>query len=138
MKTEFHYGCLPVNYPKFLERPFLKTPLDGCYCSAVWHLPVKSMQDFCWEQWLKLITSDWQVQKQPPKVFYKKLFLGILQYSQENIWLESLFIKVARLRDWHFVKKRLQHKCFLVNILKFLRTSILKNILRGAASASTC
>ena len=36
--------------------------------------------------------------------------------------LESLFNKVAGL------KKRLQHKCFPVNIVKFLKTPILKNI----------
>ena len=28
----------------------------------------------------------------------------------------------------NFIKKRLQHKCFLVNIAKFLSTPILKNI----------
>ena len=29
---------------------------------------------------------------------------------------------------WNFIKKRLQHRCFAVNIGKFLRTPILKNI----------
>ena len=28
----------------------------------------------------------------------------------------------------NFIKKRLQHRCFLVNIANFLRTPILKNI----------
>ena len=40
--------------------------------------------------------------------------------------LESLFNQVAGLKG--FIKKRLQNKCFPVNIAKFLRTTILKNI----------
>ena len=47
-----------------------------------------------------------------------KLFLKILQYSQENTCVE----------------KRLQHRCFPVHISKFLRTLILKKHMRTAAS----
>ena len=36
--------------------------------------------------------------------------------------LESLFDKVAGLKVCNFIKKRLQHRCFPVNIAKFLRT----------------
>ena len=36
--------------------------------------------------------------------------------------------KVAVLQACNFVKKRLQHRCFPVDIAKFLRTPILKNI----------
>ena len=36
--------------------------------------------------------------------------------------------QVCNLRDCNFIKKRLQPRCFLVNIAKFLRTAILKNI----------
>ena len=42
--------------------------------------------------------------------------------------LEFLFKKVAGLQTWKFTKKRLQHRCYLVNIKKFLRTAILKNV----------
>ena len=42
--------------------------------------------------------------------------------------LESLFNKVAGLLACNFIKKRLQHRCFPVNVAKFLRTDILKNI----------
>ena len=38
--------------------------------------------------------------------------------------LESLFNKVVD----SFIKKRLQHRCFPLNIANFLRTTILKNI----------
>ena len=41
--------------------------------------------------------------------------------------LKSLFNKVAGLQAWNFIKKRLQHSCFLVNIVKFLTTLISKN-----------
>ena len=50
--------------------------------------------------------------------------------------LESLFNKVAGLKAWrleglkacNFIKKRLKGRCFPVNIAKFLRAPILKNI----------
>ena len=37
------------------------------------------------------------------------------------------FNKVADLEACNFIKKRLQHRCFPVNIAKFLRAPILKN-----------
>ena len=42
--------------------------------------------------------------------------------------LELLFNIVAGLKNCSFITKRFQHQYFIVNILKFLRTSILKNI----------
>ena len=45
--------------------------------------------------------------------------------------LESYFNKVAGLQAYNFIKKRVQHRCFPVNITKLLRTSILKNIVKG-------
>ena len=42
--------------------------------------------------------------------------------------LESLFIRAAGLKTCNFIKNRLKHRCFPVNIVKFLRTPILKNI----------
>ena len=41
--------------------------------------------------------------------------------------LESLFDKVAVLQPSNFIKDRLQHRCFPVNIAKFLTAPILKN-----------
>ena len=38
------------------------------------------------------------------------------------------FDKNAGLLACNFIKKRLQHRCFLANIHKFLRTPVLKNI----------
>ena len=42
--------------------------------------------------------------------------------------LESLFSKVASFLDCNVIKKRLQDRSFFVNIAKFLRTTVLKNI----------
>ena len=43
-----------------------------------------------------------------------------------NIYHQKKFRK--RLQSWNFVKKRIQHRCFLVNIVKLLRAPVLKNI----------
>ena len=42
--------------------------------------------------------------------------------------LVTLFNKVAGAKACDFIEKRLQHRCFPVNIAKFLRAYILKNI----------
>ena len=42
--------------------------------------------------------------------------------------LESVFNKIAGIQAYNFIKGRFQHMCFPVEILKFLRTHILKNI----------
>ena len=44
-------------------------------------------------------------------------------FTEKTPVLESLFNKVAGL-----IKKRLQHRCFPVNILKLFRTPILMNM----------
>ena len=48
-------------------------------------------------------------------------FLGLPQYSQENTCVGVSFNKVAALKASRFIKKKLQHWCFPVNIGKFLR-----------------
>ena len=56
-------------------------------------------------------------------------FLKVLQYSHRNNCVGGLFLnKNAALDYWNFIKKRLQHRCFPMNIAKFLRTPVLKNI----------
>ena len=56
---------------------------------------------------------------------FKKLFLNISHYSQENTLVGVSFYRLARLKTWNFLKKGLQHRCFPVNIAKFLSTLIL-------------
>ena len=48
--------------------------------------------------------------------------------------LESPFNKVTGLKACNFIKKRLQHMRFLVNIAKFLRTALLWNTLLTASA----
>ena len=43
---------------------------------------------------------------------------------------ESLFNKVAGLKDCNFIKKRLQHRCFPVKFANFLRTPFFTEHLR--------
>ena len=48
--------------------------------------------------------------------------------------VESLFNKVVGLQARNFIKRRLQHRCFPVNIAKFLRGTSFEDYLRMAAS----
>ena len=50
----------------------------------------------------------------------KQMILKIPQYSQENTCVGMSFSKIALK---FFIKKRLQHRYFPVNIAKFLRTA---------------
>ena len=60
------------------------------------------------------------VQKQPLEVFFeKKVFLKVLQISQENTYV-GVFC--------NFLKKRPQNRCFHVKFAKLIGTPILKNI----------
>ena len=42
--------------------------------------------------------------------------------------LEFIFNKVVDFQACNFIENRLQRRCFLVNIVQFLRTTFLKNI----------
>ena len=84
--------------------------------------------------WLK--AKDWQIMPITEQLLYqtdKSSYWGCsiknavrirknLQYSHKTIVLKSLLI------NFKFIKKGLQHRCFPVNIAKFLRKPILKNI----------
>ena len=69
-----------------------------------------------------------QIQKQPPEVFYKKGVPRNFVKSTEKNLCHNLFLnKVAGLRTATSLKKRLWHRCFPVNFVKFLRTHFLQN-----------
>ena len=55
----------------------------------------------------------------------KKVFLEILQNSEENTCARASFLIVSGLRPSTLLKKRLWHKCFPVTFAKFLRTPFL-------------
>ena len=56
----------------------------------------------------------------------KRLFLKFFAKFIQIV--ESLFNENASLQSCNFIKKRLQHRCSPVDIAKFLRTPVLKNI----------
>ena len=66
--------------------------------------------------------SNFNRQKQPPQVFLKLSVLKNLSNFTGRHLCWSLI--VIKLQDWkpsacNFIKKRLQHRCFLVNIVEF-------------------
>ena len=63
------------------------------------------------------------------QVFYTKVIIKNFAIFTEKQLRWSLFLnKNAGLQSWNFIKKRLQHRFFPVNIAKFLRTPVLENI----------
>ena len=63
-------------------------------------------------------------------VLWKKLFLEISQNWQENTGVRASFL--IKLQAWPatLLKKRLWHRCFPVNFVKFLRTPFLTEYLQ--------
>ena len=60
--------------------------------------------------------------------------IGVLKVSnihRKTLVLKSLFSEVASLEAYKFIKKRLQHRCFPVNVANFLRKLYLKNTTVG-------
>ena len=65
-----------------------------------------------------------------PEVFCKKVFLKILQNSQENPCVRVSFLIKLQAPLATLLKKRLWHRCFPVNFAKFLRTLFFAEHLR--------
>ena len=65
------------------------------------------------------------------KCFVKKVFLKTLQNSQEKLCWSLFFNKVAGLRPESLLKKRLQYRCFPLNLVKFFKNSFFKNTSAG-------
>ena len=65
-------------------------------------------------------------QRQPPEVLYKKAVLkNFAKFIGKHLcW--SLFLLKVQAQAYNFIKKILQHRCFPVNIVKFLRTFLRK------------
>ena len=59
------------------------------------------------------------------KCFVKKVFLEILQNSQETTCAKVFSNKVTSLKPATLLKKRIWHRCFPVNFRKFLETPFL-------------
>ena len=74
----------------------------------------------------QLILIFWlfqKFQKQPPEVFCKKgVLLNFAKFIGKHLCQSLFFNKVAGLSSATLLKKRLWHRCFLVNFMKFFRT----------------
>ena len=66
--------------------------------------------------------SNWYIQKQPTEVFSRNGALRNFTKFTEKHLCQSLFFKKVASRPVTLLKKRLWHKCFSVNFVKFLRT----------------
>ena len=71
------------------------------------------------------------------KVFYKKVLLKISQYSQENRPATLLKLYIHRKKACNFIKKRLQHRCFPVNIVNFKNTYLEEHLQTAAFKKRT-
>ena len=68
------------------------------------------------------------LKKQPPEGFCKKSVLKkFRKIHQKTPVLDSLFKRFSGLRPGTLLKKRLQHRCFQVNFVTFLRTPFSQN-----------
>ena len=80
--------------------------------------------------WLEFQSVKSSNLKQPPEVFYiKGVVKNFAKFTGKHLGQSLLFNKVAGLRSATLLKKRLWHRCFSVNFVKFLRTPFLQNTL---------
>ena len=71
-----------------------------------------------------LILKSYKTRRSCPDVFYKKDVLrNFAKFTEKHLCQSLFFNKVAGLRPATLLKKRLCHRCFPVNFVKFLRTS---------------
>ena len=72
---------------------------------------------------MKLYKQCWNCGSSRPEVFCKKGVLrNFTKFTGKHVYQSLFFNKVAGLRPATFLKKRLWHRCFPVNFVKFLRT----------------
>ena len=108
--------CLSVCF--FFVVVFLKIALKTAFSSGLIREQIKD--SFLFND-LKWLFTD-----------VKIVVLKILRYSQENICVWVFFlIKLRAGKPATLLKKRLQHRCLLVKIAKFLRVVFLKNNFGG-------
>ena len=126
----FGIGALLSVCCIFSEHIFLRTPLDGCfwilYFASIYFVNVYDAKK------LGMYFLQSKKTKSSHKNFYsfrsshqrcsmQKVFLEI---SQESTCARvAFFNKVEAQRPATFLKKRIWHRCFPVNFVKFLRTS---------------
>ena len=68
----------------------------------------------------------------PPLMFSREIY-EFFRSSHRRCFMEKTVLKnfgifTGKLQGFNFIKNRLQHRCFSLNIAKFLRTPISKNM----------
>ena len=67
--------------------------------------------------------------KQPFAVFFR---IGVLKnfaiFTEKHLCWSLFLYKKTRLQSWNFIKKRLQHRCFPVNIANFFKAPVSNKI----------
>ena len=75
-----------------------------------------------------LFLPCFEVDKQPPDVFYKRGVLkNVAKIREKHLCWSLVFHNISCCRPSTLFKKRLWHRCFHVNFAKFSGTSFLKN-----------
>ena len=94
---------------------------------------IKKVNLLCFHHWClsRKFKNVLQEQKQPPEVFCKSDILkSFTIFTEKRLCWSHFFNKVPEscLQHSRFIKKRLQHRCFSMNIVNILRTRTMKNI----------
>ena len=101
-----------ISWSLHLENFTLQNKQPSCCCMTTTWWKHAFLQDIPVALHLKVTKAACSIEKAVLKKFI----------SQENIWV---FNKVAGLQACSFIKRRPQHRCFFINIAKFLRALIL-------------
>ena len=118
LKKKLWHRCFPVNYAKFLRSTFHRTPpgllLSGNELQNLLKLLIQNsiIEIKKMRKRSKLVTeSEYSlIRSSRPEVFCKKNVLrNFKKATGKHLW-QSLFLK-----------KRVWHSCFSVNVVKFLR-----------------
>ena len=125
----------------FSKYLFLKNTSDDCFC--LWSiarrcsqkslrlersLKIATKSSIWWFSWAQLFFICVVQEAANRGVSIKSYILKIFALFTGKQLCWSLFNKIAGLKTCNFVKNRLQHNCFPVNIAKFLRAPILRNL----------
>ena len=80
--------------------------------------------------WLRFHASWWHQKQQFTEVFRNRCSYKFRNIHRKTSMLESPSDKVVGLNTCNFTEKRLQHRCFLMDIAKFLRATFFIEYLR--------
>ena len=79
--------------------------------------PIHFLNNFI-QFWMQYVTT---IRISRSQMFFEIGVLKVYNIHRETPVLEPLFSKTANLKAYKFIKKRLQHRCFPVNITNLLR-----------------